>query len=66
MIFDNRVYKATWYKDGDKVTKEVTFGFFRAQNGYSEYDIDSVDQLQVGQTDNFSETKWDHFVRRVK
>lgn len=66
ILKDQRVFKATWYKDSDTVNKTVAIEFFSNYNEYTDEEIDEVDQLQVGQSANFSDCANDHFVRRIK
>jgi len=63
---DNRVFKCLWAKEGEMVSKTVTIEFFSNYNEYTDEEIDDVDQLQVGQSANFSDCANDHFVRRIK
>jgi hypothetical protein len=62
-----RLFQATWGEGyATQETRLLTMGDITENNGYFEWGVELVDELQVGQTANLSDMSGDLFIKRVK
>jgi len=62
-----RLFQATWGEGyATQETRLLTMGDITENNGYFEWGVELVDELQVGQTANLSDMSGDLFIKRIK